>query len=411
MRGAILLLTFLLSIPNCAVVANVAYQSGQDSASPAVASSQAAYRVPFEFYGNRIYLRARVNNSAPFWFILDSGAPDAYISMEQARALGLDLRRSVGITGTGEGRIMGAFLGRATFHLGEAQLSDDRSVAAPQSFFDSFTPLAGRAFAGIIGADLFYRFVVEIDYAGQVITLHEPRSYRYAGSGEVIPLNLIDRKPYIRTSITTLAGATLAGNFHVDAGCSGTLGLNRRFIEESNLIDEARRAIESLNIGAGGESRVNIGRVRTLRLGRLAVENPVTSFAQAQGRGVRADSAGRICGGILRRFKVILDYSRRQMILEPNAARNDPFEFDMSGIVMVSEGLAFKVYRLLANSPASEIGLREGDIILAIDERPTSELTLEEARQLFKEAGRERLLQVRRGTEQLEFRLRLRRLV
>jgi hypothetical protein len=306
---------------------------------------------------------------------------------------------------------MGAFLGRATFHLGEAQLSDDRSVAAPQSFFDSFTPLGGRAFAGIIGADLFYRFVVEIDYAGQVITLREPVSYRYAGSGEVIPLNLIDRKPYIRTSITTLSSTTLAGNFHIDAGCSGTLGLNRRFIEENNLADEARRAIESLNIGAGGETRVNIGRLRTLRLGRFAIANPITAFAQVQGRGVRADSAGRICGGILRRFTVIFDYSRRQIILEPNAAFNDPFEFDMSGIVMVSEGASFKVYRLLANSPASESGLREGDIILAIDERPTAELTLEEARQLFKEAGRERLLRIRRGAEQMEIRLKLRRLV
>ena len=53
------------------------------------ASGESARRIPFEFVGNHIYLQGQVNNSAPLWFLLDTGAAGSYFDARQAKALGL----------------------------------------------------------------------------------------------------------------------------------------------------------------------------------------------------------------------------------------------------------------------------------------------------------------------------------
>ncbi len=79
------------------------------------------------------------------------------------------------------------------------------------------------------------------------------------------------------------------------------------------------------------------------------------------------------------------------MILEPNRDISNPEEYDMSGMLLIDEGTdfkTFKVKRVIDNSPATLAGLREGDIISAVDGKPTSNLTLEQLRQMFKQKGR-----------------------
>ena len=43
-------------------------------------------------------------------------------------------------------------------------------------------------------------------------------------------------------------------------------------------------------------------------------------------------------GTVLRRFKVIVDYPRQRVILEPNARLHDPFPADASGLVLTATG-------------------------------------------------------------------------
>ena len=52
-------------------------------------SGRSASRIPFEFVGNHIYVRARINDSEPFWFLFDTGATASYFDVQRAKALGL----------------------------------------------------------------------------------------------------------------------------------------------------------------------------------------------------------------------------------------------------------------------------------------------------------------------------------
>jgi len=165
--------------------------------------------------------------------------------------------------------------------------------------------------------------------------------------------------------------------------------------------------------GVSGESPVVAGREESLTLGRVAILNPTVGFSQAtKGAHSWADFDGFLGSEIWRRFRVTLDYSRKQMRLEPNDSLRDPFESDMSGLILIADGADFNTFRISqirSDSPAAAAGLREGDVLLALDGQPASTFTLFQLKQIFKQDDREVLLRVRRGEEQLQVRFRLKR--
>ena len=86
----------------------------------------------------------------------------------------------------------------------------------------------------------------------------------------------------------------------------------------------------------------------------------------------------------------------------------------MSGTFLLARGDDFKlfqVWRVLANSPATDAGLAEGDVITSVDGKPAAKLTLEEVRGALRAGERQVELGIRRGEKTLTVRLKLRRLV
>jgi C-terminal processing protease CtpA/Prc len=84
----------------------------------------------------------------------------------------------------------------------------------------------------------------------------------------------------------------------------------------------------------------------------------------------------------LNRFKVIVDYSRKQLLLIPNRELSRPSEYyDFLGAQIVAAGQHFNQFRINAvmpDSPASEAGLQAGDEITAIDSQTTSKMSVEQ---------------------------------
>ncbi len=158
-----------------------------------------------------------------------------------------------------------------------------------------------------------------------------------------------------------------------------------------------------------------MGRLESLKIGGFTMSDVVTGLSDdAGGAFPNADEAGSIGGDLLRRFTATFDYSRQEMILEPNARFSEPFEYDMSGMFLSAvepEFSRFRIQRLVENSPAAEAGLSEGDIITAFDGRPSSDFTLNEVRRLFLQEGKSWTLEVQRGEETRTVELKLRRLI
>jgi hypothetical protein len=412
----------------------------QPVSAPALATIPADVTV----YGG-IFLRARVNNSQPLWFALDSGASSPFfIDSRRARALGLKLQgHFTRGGGAGPGTYEVAETRRVSISLSGLKFTDQTAHVMD---FGEIEAQAGRPLDGLVGIDLFTRYVVEIDYFGNKITLYDPKTYAYSGAGESIPLTLRDGHFFVPAKIEMPGRPRLDGQFLVDTGgCLVTAVLTTPFAESNNLPNglpcpTQKTILDRSLSGLGGETRLLVTRATSFTLGNLSVREPVIYVSQDTGGALASpDYEGLIGSEILRRFKVIFDYARGRMILEPNAHYTEPVEYDMSGISLRAYGSdsepgavatgsrtqrdrlrsratnknlrTFRVYQVLADSPAAEAGVRVGDLLTAIDGVPAARFTLDEINQMLKVPGREYKLSLKRGGGTLSVKIKMRRLI
>src|SRR5438034_2916564 len=374
-------------------------------------SGNNAAKIPFELTGNLILLQARLNESGPLWFILDTGATDTVIDSQLAKALRL---KATGRTvGTGSAGTATALIFKGTsLELPNIEATNLTLYGLPIDFLSA--PL-GRRISGVIGNDILKQLVLEVDYESQVVNLYQPESYSYSGSGEVIPVTLEDNLPFIRARIALAGRPVIGGKFVLDSGATGAILFNTPYVNRNKLLDSISKTIQSREGGVGGTAKAFSGRVKTIRLGSFQLENSVAKFSRAtRGDDASASYDGLIGGDILRRFKVVFDYYRRRMILEPNAQFSEPYEVDMSGLDIATEGEDFSVVvvnEVEKGSPGAEAGIQDEDVITAIDGRPTKEFTITQIRKMFRQDGKEFLISIKRGQKELQTKLRLRRLI
>lgn len=365
------------------------------------ARDKSARHIPFELIGNHIYVRATVNGSRALWFLLDTGATRSYLDAEGARALRLK-----------------ADVDSVSLDLPGVHISRQLFAFVPLTFgiYD------GHQVDGLLGYDFLRRFVVGIDYARRQLTLIEPESYTYAGDSPILPLTLLEddsggKVPLVRVWIEFRDGRSVQGQFIADTGARGALSFNSPFAREQRAIASLPGAVRMV-VGGGAmvrDTKLALGRVRSIQLTGLALVDPIVGVSEDT-TGVLASPEfdGVLGGEVLRRFRVIFDFSRSRAIFEKTSAVGEPFEADMSGVFLIAQGPKYQILRVrsvVAGSPGAEAGLREGDLLEAVDGRPVSQLRLEDVRRMFRESGGAHLLQIRRGAASQKVTLRLKRLV
>jgi hypothetical protein len=282
---------------------------------------------------------------------------------------------------------------------------------------DPLEPFSGLALDGIIGYGLFSCYIVEIDYAALRVNLYSPQSYYYSGSGTRLPLTSERAHFFVSVKVVMTGRPPVAAKLMIDTGApTTTITLNTPFVEGHDLQTVAASRILDRSLpGLGGETKQLLSRASEFQLGDLLIRNPTIALAQdAAGSLANSDFDGIIGGELLRRFKVIFDTAHNQLILEPNAHFAEPYEHNMSGIGLRAEGKDFKtikIYRIIADSPAAQAGLVEGDEIMSIDGKPAFDFTLDKLYQMFKQEGQEYLFSILRNQKRLQFKIKLRRLV
>lgn len=397
-----------------AILIGAAAAPAAAAAQPVEQNAETARRplhaIPFELYDGRIYVKASGPGFADRTFLLDTGAQLTHFTAELAREAGLETSGRIGITGTGRDRIEGSYVVGAALDLGGFPVPITSAIAAPaDALFGPLVTGSGKSFDGAIGHDLFAAYVVEIDYERRLIRLFDPAAYVDPEGADVVPIRLLDRKPYV-TGIVSLGGQALAADFLIDTGAGGALGFNGGFVAERDLIALAGPTLPSTSRGIGGATPARLGRVQALTIGRTVLAAPLATFALVQGRGVRADAAGRIGGALLRRFTLTINYAAQTIALVPNGNFGRQLETDMSGLALVSGGEgAVTVFRVAEESPASEAGLEAGDRLIGIDGTPAADLTLEAIRGMLIEHGRTRLLEIVRDGRTMSVPVTLRR--
>jgi hypothetical protein len=377
---------------------------GHGGATHAAAPADEAVVLPFEMATGHIIIQASVNDSRPLSFILDTGDKYGIIDADRAKELGLTLGSPIPIHGVGPRAAPGARVEGAAFRVsGLPGFSQRVTLAMPLA---DIAARLGHAVDGIIGADFISEFIVEIDYEARVVTLHDKHTFTYRGPGEELPIRLnASGHLVVNGSVTPAGGNAIPAEFTFDAGSGGALALHSPFLDAHHLPGPALPTVRAVGQGgAGGSASGRIGRVAALTIGRFTLRDPVTLFSEDRaGAFASTDSQGNIGQKIIGRFRVFLDYGRSRLILEATGALDDPFDAASAGLRIDASGpdyRTFSVADLLEAAPASEAGLRKGDVIVGIDGRPASELTLTKIYDLF-ERPVARTMAIRRGAQTL----------
>lgn len=279
--------------------------------------------VPFEVAGNWMVIPVSINGSRPLRFVLDTGAQGTILNnSEIAGSLNLKIVGKMPIRGAGGAGGEVSIAEGVTFNIGGIELSNTGLAIRPP-------PQPGMKFMGgldgVIGRIVFATLVVEVDWEKQVLKFYDPSKYKYSGSGTVLPLTFDEGgRPYTTASVAVSDDKLIPIKVVVDTGGSHALSLDVGSKPEIKLPEGAAKVV--LGRGAGGEITGSTGQVKKFQLGSQTVENVPTIFPDSNsgmtGIGGRQGSLG---AGVLRLFKVIYDYSRKQMIVEPNKFFRDPF--------------------------------------------------------------------------------------
>jgi Aspartyl protease/PDZ domain len=405
-RKLITAAALVLSLGTTATAASPPIQNSGD-AKMAAAASRPLHVVPFELYGNLAYIQVRVNGSEPCVFILDTGAGVSVMNrsvVSEMRITPVELGER-GSFGFGEGKTKVAVGKNVTFGLGDLNFQVANVLVLQ---LDDLESAVGRRVFGILGYELFNRYVVELDHAARTIKLYDPKDYTYAGPGETVALTIRDNSLRVQAHLAIGRREAITGDFALDTGMSGPLSLNSPVVKKYGVI-EPGQPVFSMYGGIGGQLRFAPGRVTMLQLGSLSLHDVPVLFSQATtGASSSGDYLGTIGAAVLSRYKMIFDCPHHRLTLESLPSLADPFREDASGMVLSATSPDFKTIRVrtvFENTAAWNAGLREGDGIASVNGQPASELDLEKIRQMLAQPEQKFDLEVRRGDQTLQVKL------
>ncbi len=348
------------------------------------------YTIPFQFINNLIVIPVQFNNTDTLRFILDTGVKTALITeLAFTDSIALEAAEKVQVYGLGGDESIEALHSENnTMQIGAI---NGRNIEVNVILEDIFhlSEKLGTQVHGLIGYDVFKDFVIEVDYVKESLTFYKPEKFRYPriGRWQKIPIEINRKKPYIESFIVLNSGKKIKGKLLIDSGSSDALWL---FQTTDKRIDVPEKHINSfLGCGLGGDIHGKRGKIKSLKIGKFQLEEPVTAFPDSLPAMIVTalkNRSGTIGGETLRRFKIIFDYPNQQIALKPNKYYKKPFHYNLSGMEISNPSPGLPVYLISSireNSPADRAGLKIGDQIVRVNYLPAYEYSFNDLFMFF----------------------------
>lgn len=256
---------------------------------------------------NRVILPGKIAD-VPVSLLLDSACtiPTLHPTViDQLNVTASGTQRIIGIAGEERAPTYRGLV----IDFGEAKYAPRRVASIPSERSES-----RRRRDGVIGSSFFRQWVVEFDHRASVVRLYSPTNFAYQGKGEVVKFRFREEIPVVEGAIVFPGREPIAGEFEVDTGCDSGLCLGAKFVKEQKLLERVEHR-EGEKFGIGGSVETKMGSVPEFRLGKLSVEKAQADFFES-GSPVDEPMVGHIGMGVFHRYRIFVDYSRRELILE-----------------------------------------------------------------------------------------------
>ena len=383
------------------------------------------FSLKFELINDLVIIPVEING-VELSFLLDTGVDSTILfSIGDKDTVNLKNTETIYLRGLGKGEPIKAM--KSSGNEVKIGLSRNKNLIC-YLVFDNPLSLSNRMgipIHGIIGYDFFRDFVLEINYIKLELKAYNPNFFKYnrCTKCDDLPLTFLRNKPYVKIE-GKIMDSTVPLNLLVDSGSGDAIWL---FSNEENGIGIPENNFpDFLGFGIGGSVYGLRSRVKEINLVKNILREVTASFPDTiyfKDIETFAQRNGSMGAQILKRFLVTIDYPGKNMRLKPNKNFSEPFEYDMSGVVIAHDGFTiikdimrnplalrqddlnntaagnmvykstydvkfslepeYKVVETRPGSPAHAAGLQVGDIIFMINGRDAYKFSLTQISQLL----------------------------
>lgn len=313
--------------------------------------------IPFEVFNEHTIIATHVEGVGEVRMVLDTGAA-ATVFFETARTRPLlnRLDNKISVGGMGKGDATDAYFVHDThMRFGDVEINGLTTLfikAVDNPLFDSSEV---TYVDGVIGYEVFSRFVTDINFTSRVVRLSEvlpADTERY----KRVPLNIEGNLPYVEIGIVNKSKTTAIPAL-LDTGGIGSLRVAHQ--HQFAKGDVLYRGISS---GLGGESSLSTYRVSAVTLGPFSMGDAIIGVADDE-----AVTTSIVGTGIINRFDVIIDYAAGELLLSPNETFLTRDVENTFGAVFLPHTQGAYIDSLRDSGEATQLGFLEGDVITRIN--------------------------------------------
>lgn len=321
-------------------------------------------RFPFkQLSGGVILIEAKFGNiPQSLNFILDTGS--GAISLDSATAVQNNINQEpsgksvIGIVGSRKVD----FIKNQTLKLSGLEVD---SLDFYVNDYEILSEVYGIKIDGIIGYSFLKNHIVKINFDNHEIEVFTPGKIDYPKRGTIlypsiktIPLQNF----YIRDD------KKRHGNFYIDTGAGLNFLMTEQFVIDSALLKKKRKPVFIQVQGPGGKKRMLLTIIKEIKIGEYKFKRVPINILEDESNVFSYPKSGGIVGNdLLRRFNMILNYPKKEIHLSPNTHFKDGFDYSYTGINLYYRDGQVLSDEVIENSPAHKAGLREGDIIVGVN--------------------------------------------
>jgi hypothetical protein len=404
--------------------------------------------VPFKLINNLIFIPIKVNG-VELNFLLDTGVEETILfSMDDKKEVSFFNVEKVSLRGLGsENAIEGLKSTNNKLEVhGLKSVNHLLYIILDQDF--NLSSHIGIPVNGIIGYHFFKNNLVDINYERRRIVIQKNAAKtikKLENKFEAVPITIEKFKPYIMSNLV-VGAKEYPAKLLIDIGNSDAVWIFQNKLTALKV--PAKNFEDFLGKGFSGDVEGKRARISKFQISKFEFINPIVAFPDSSSiKNVRMvpGRVGSVGGEVLKRFRVVFDYSNGLLYLKKNKDHSH-FNYNKSGVEIRHNGLqwvqetvhletvplsgttfdsggnkssndfkykfqlkpVYEIANIRKNSPAANCGLQVGDIIITINKKTVFRYSLEEINFLFKSEEEKKItLEVERNNQILKFSFQL----
>ena len=279
-------------------------------------TAKAPVEVPFEFVNNQIVLQVKIGGKGPFNVLLDTDTDPSAIDTVTARELGLQVG-SRGAPASGGGTETNTVFPTKlpTVEVGSLTARD---VIAATVDLTKVANRIGKPIHGVLGYSFLKDRIVQIDYPNSKLRFYaespHPRILSAPNTVNTIAFPFRREDGVVMIDSVFINGEKMKAT--LDTGSSGTFILTPAAVEILGLEEQARDGQTEKSVGYNGEYERKVGILKSVRLGRLAIDSaPATFWLPGTGHDKKTFQVN-IGNGFFQDFVMTFDFRNKIVVFE-----------------------------------------------------------------------------------------------